>query len=230
MSDEPRLLLLETSGKGGFVAVARGGTLLGTRRLEEARRNGRDLVPMTGELLREQGWQPRDLAGVVVSIGPGSYTGLRVGLMAAKTLSYATNCALLGVETFGVIAEQVPDEVQRVDVLADAQQEKIYIESFRRNGAILETATPLRICSIDDWLANREPLAHVSGPGVEAFQGRLDGLPLIDVGARLPTPEGLLRRGLRRFQAGERDDVWTLEPIYLRPSSAEEQWQRRAKS
>jgi tRNA threonylcarbamoyladenosine biosynthesis protein TsaB len=229
MSEVPRLLLLETSGRGGFVALARGETLLGVRHLEESRRNGRDLTPMTAELLREQGWRPAELAGVIVSIGPGSYTGLRVGLMAAKMLSYATGCALLGVETFTVIAGQVPDAVEQVDVLADAQQEKVYVQSFRRGGAILEPQSSLRIVAVEEWLANRDAVAHVSGPGVEAYRERLAGLPLIEVSLRLPTPEGLLRLGLRRFLAGERDDVWRLEPIYLRPSAAEEQWDRRMK-
>jgi tRNA threonylcarbamoyladenosine biosynthesis protein TsaB len=230
MSDEPRLLLLETSGRGGFVALARGETLLGVRHLEESRRNGRDLTPMTADLLREQGWKPGDLPGLAVSIGPGSYTGLRVGLMAAKTLSYATGCVLLGVQTFAVVAGQVPDKVEQVDVLADAQQEKVYVQSFRRGGAGLQALSPLRICSIEEWLASRDAQAQVSGPGVEVYRERLAALPLVEPALRVPTPEGLLRLGMRRFLAGERDDVWTLEPIYLRPSAAEEQWNRRMKS
>ncbi len=227
MSDEPRFLLLETSGPGGFIAVARGETLCGVRPLEESRRHVRDLVPMTGDLLREQGWKPDDLAGVLVSVGPGSYTGLRVGLMAAKTLSYVTGCVLLGIETFAAVAEQVPDAVQQVDVLADAQQEKVYVQSFRRNGGGMKAVAPLRICPVAEWLASRDGLAHVSGPGVEAHRERLAGLSLIESALSTPQPEGLLRLGLRRFRAGERDDLWTLEPIYLRPSAAEEQWSKR---
>src|SRR5438093_6094540 len=99
----PRLLILDTSGKGGLVAVARGETVLGELRLEETRRHARDVAPFTSRLLREQGWQPRNLDGVLVSSGPGSYTGLRVGVMAAKTLAYATGCALIGVETCSAI-------------------------------------------------------------------------------------------------------------------------------
>jgi tRNA threonylcarbamoyladenosine biosynthesis protein TsaB len=104
MNEDPRLLLIETSGRGGFVGLARGESLCGLSRLEESRRHGRDLAPLTAKLLKEQGWKPRQLDAVIVSLGPGSYTGLRVGLMAAKTLSYATGCALIGVETFAVIA------------------------------------------------------------------------------------------------------------------------------
>jgi tRNA threonylcarbamoyladenosine biosynthesis protein TsaB len=220
---QPRLLLLETSGRGGFVALAEGGSLLGERSLLEARCHARSLVPLTAELLRSQGWKPRDIGGVAVSIGPGSYTGLRVGLMAAKTLCYATGCVLLGVETFAVIAGQAPAEAVLVDVLADAQQEKVYVQSFR--GGPL---TPLQVVPLADWLAKRDPAAQVSGPGVAVYAERLAGLPLIAESQRIPAAEGLLRIAQRRFLAGERDDLWTLEPIYLRPSAAEEQWSRKS--
>ena len=65
------------------------------RRLDEARRNARDLAPAAAELLQKQGWKPIGLDAVLVSCGPGSYTGLRVGIMSAKTLAYATRCALI---------------------------------------------------------------------------------------------------------------------------------------
>src|SRR5262249_4701410 len=144
----PRLLILETSGKGGLVAVARGTNGLGELRLEETRRHARDVAPFTSRLLGEQGWRPRDLDAVLVSVGPGSYTGLRVGLMAAKSLAYATGCALIGVETFTAIAQQVPAEVALVDILADAQQERVYVQSFRRGAAGMEAKDTLRICEM----------------------------------------------------------------------------------
>src|SRR5215471_12911522 len=105
---DARLLLLETSGRVGQVALAEGGRLRGVRRLEETRRHARDLAPAVRELLAAQGWRVRDLHGVIVSRGPGSYTGLRVGIMSAKALAYATGCTLLAIDTFAVIAGQAP--------------------------------------------------------------------------------------------------------------------------
>src|SRR5207253_4227955 len=92
---QPRVLILETSVRTGQVALAHGEELLGVLRLDEARRHARDLAPALAELLAQQGWKARELDAVFVSRGPGSYTGLRVGIMSAKTLSYATGCALL---------------------------------------------------------------------------------------------------------------------------------------
>src|SRR5258708_1938136 len=125
---EPRLLILETSQHVGQVALASGETIVGERVLDESRRHARDLVPAIQALLQAQGWRARDLDGVIVSRGPGSYTGLRVGIMSAKTLAYATGCALLAIDTFEAIRLQAPPECQNVDVIADAHQGNIYVQ------------------------------------------------------------------------------------------------------
>src|ERR1041385_8383863 len=121
---EPHLLVIETSGRAGTVGVAVGHDLRRVRRLDEARRHARDLAPAVAELLKAEGWKARDLQAVTVSRGPGSYTGLRVGIMSAKTLAYATGCVLLAVDTFAAIAHQAPAEALCLDVIADAQQDR----------------------------------------------------------------------------------------------------------
>jgi tRNA threonylcarbamoyladenosine biosynthesis protein TsaB len=224
---EPRLLILETSGRIGQVALAQGATLAAIRRLDEARRHARDLAPAVAELLAAQGWQPRDLHAVIVSRGPGSYTGLRVGIMSAKTLAYTTGCTLLAVETFAAIALQAPEQVLRLDVLADAQQEKVYVQRFTRSSpaAAFVPLAPLSIQPLAEWLDRLESDIWVSGPALHGYESRLSGRArLVDPARWDPRPDSLLRLGLARYQRGEQDDVWTLEPLYLRPSAAEEKW------
>jgi len=224
-----RLLLLETSGKVGQVALAQGEALCGCRTLDESRRHARDLAPAVRDLLAAQGWQPRDLQAVVVSRGPGSYTGLRVGLISAQTLAYATGCAVLALDTFALIARQAPAAAAAVIVLADAQQERVYAQRFTRAGTAWAASAALSIepmaavltrCAATDWL---------TGPGVTPHLGKLPaGTNVVAAAAREPQLESLLALGLARFRQGDRDDLWTLEPLYARPSSAEEQWQRRS--
>jgi tRNA threonylcarbamoyladenosine biosynthesis protein TsaB len=226
----PRLLILETSGRSGQVALAEGESLCAVCHLDEARRQARDLAPAVAELLAGQGWRPRDLHGVVVSRGPGSYTGLRVGIMSAKTLAYATGCALLAVDTFFALALQAPAAALRLAVLADAQQDQVYVQQFARPqpAAVWEPVTPLRIQKVADWLAGLECDVWVTGPGLRGTQDRLpEGTPTVEPAQWDPQAESLLRLGLERYRAGLRDDVWALEPLYLRPSSAEEKWQQR---
>lgn len=225
----PRVLILETSSRTGQVALALGDELRGVRQLDEARRNARDLAPATTALLAEQGWRPRDIRAVIVSRGPGSYTGLRVGIMSAKTFAYATRCALIAVDTFAAIALQAPPSVPRVDVLADAQQDKVYVQSFVRSAEGWQPSTELAIRRFADWLAAREPSVWVTGPGLLKWASHLPSdVPKVDANLWEPKPASLLRTGLARYLAGERDDPWTLEPLYLRPSSAEEQWRARS--
>jgi tRNA threonylcarbamoyladenosine biosynthesis protein TsaB len=232
-AEEPVLLILETSGRVGQVALARGSRLCGVRRLDEARRHARDLAPAVANLLDEQGFSPRDVQAVIVSRGPGSYTGLRVGIMSAKTFAYATGCVLLAVDTFAALALQAPPEANRLDVLADAQQDKIYVQRYVRTGTEEDwrPEVPLHIQKFADWTAQREEDVWVTGPGLAAYGSRLsDGALLVSSDRWDPQPESLLRIGLRRFRAGERDDFWSVEPLYLRPSAAEEKWQTRQTS
>jgi tRNA threonylcarbamoyladenosine biosynthesis protein TsaB len=223
------LLILETSGRIGSVAVAHGPSLGPIRRLDEARRHARDLAPAVAELLRGEGWQPRDLDAVIVSRGPGSYTGLRVGIMSAKTLAYATGCRLIAVETFAAIARQAPADVQRLDVLADAQQQKVYFQPFQRPSPseALFGVAPLRVLPLAEWLVTRDPNAWVTGPALRVHGPRLPGeVNQVATDAWDPRAASLLEIGLERLARDEADDVYALEPLYLRPSSAEEKWHK----
>ncbi|MCC6418385.1 MAG: tRNA (adenosine(37)-N6)-threonylcarbamoyltransferase complex dimerization subunit type 1 TsaB [Gemmataceae bacterium] len=226
---EPRLLILETSVAAAVVALAEGPRVLGTRHLDEARRHARDLAPAVRDLLAAQGWRPRDLHAVLVSRGPGSYTGLRVGIMSAKALAYATGCALLALDTFAAIALQAPAAALALFVLADAQQDKVYLQRFRRDapGAELTPVAPVGIESVGAWLPTLPEGVWVTGPGLRKHAGRLPPTAhAVLQEDRTPRVASLLRLGLARVQRGERDDVWAVEPLYLRPSSAEEQWEK----
>src|SRR6516165_8829946 len=161
----PRVLVIDTSHRLGLVALALGEQLLAERRLDEARRHARDLAPAIQQLLGEQGWKARELRAVFVSRGPGSYTGLRVGIMSAKTLAYASGCTLLGLETFAAIARQAPENALSIDVIADAQQDRVYIQRFSRS-ATGETPSAVTTLAIRP-LAALTDTSLVIGPGLE---------------------------------------------------------------
>lgn len=219
-----RVLLIETSARSALAAVAERARVVGERRLDDSRRNARDLAPAIQELLRERGWRPGDLSAIAVGLGPGSYTGLRVGLMTAKALAYATGCALVGVETFAILARQVPQECGRVDVVADAQKDSVYLQSFARDGGGFVAASPLVVRPVEDWLAGRQAEAWATGPGLGKYGARLAGVPTAPPDRWLVGAEAMLALALGRLEAGEKDDVMGLGPIYARPSSAEQQW------
>jgi tRNA threonylcarbamoyladenosine biosynthesis protein TsaB len=223
-----RVLLLETSHQPGLVGLSLGDRLVARRQLESGRHNARDLAPAIAALLGEQGWAARDLDGVAVGRGPGSYTGLRVGIMSAKTLAYVTGCPLVAIDTFAVIAAQSPPESHRIDIIADAQKEAVYAQSFARAGERWQAANELRIVEFAAWLAIRDRTAWVSGPGLARYRERLPvDASFAPADRWSPGLDSLLLLASRRLDAGERDDVCTLEPLYLRASSAELQWRDR---
>ncbi len=101
-----RILALETSGKSGAVAAADGEKLLLTLELAATHQSARSLAPAIQRLLGAVRWQAADIELIALTLGPGSFTGLRVGVATAKVLAYATGAAVIGVNALEVIAAQ----------------------------------------------------------------------------------------------------------------------------
>ena len=98
--------------------------------LDGSRRRGRDLVPGLRDLLAEAQARAIDLGLIAVGLGPGSYTGLRIGLTAARTLAYAADADLIGFDSLEGWARTASPESVRVYVVADAQRGDVYSADF----------------------------------------------------------------------------------------------------
>lgn len=225
-----RILILETSGRTGQVALARGPTIIRQHLLDETRRHARDLAPAVAAMLKEEGWKPTEIQALIVNRGPGSYTGLRVGIVSAKAFAYATGCTLIAVDGFRAIAKQSTLEATELDVIADAQQGRVYHQHFSRNREKDEMtpASSLRIVDFSTWVQSIPAGGWVTGPGLRKLASLLP--PQLKSPSEQswdPHPQSILEIGMNRYWAGERDDHWKLEPLYLRPSSAEEKWAAR---
>lgn len=213
-------LILETSGPVGQVGLARGGAVIRVTQLDPARRHARDLAPTVAAVLTAEGLRPTDLEGVMVGRGPGSYTGLRVGLISAKTLAYATGCALIPVDTFAAVAAQAPAAADTLWVIADALRDQVYRQRFVRRQGRLVADDELRIEPFTAWAAGAE--GWVSGPGLAIYGHRLPPrCRPVPPQEREPRAEGVFAAG-RYLSPVSREELFALEPLYLRASSAEE--------
>jgi tRNA threonylcarbamoyladenosine biosynthesis protein TsaB len=223
-----RVLVIETSGATGLVAVGSGAQILGRRLLAEARRHTRDLTIHVRDLLAQPNWQTRDLTAIVVGTGPGSYTGLRVGIASAKALAFATGCALFGVPAFDAIAGGFDEPGETLEIIADALQGNIYSQRFRRaeGGEWWRAMAPLSIRQFEVWAAQLTVESWVAGPGLELYRSQLPPQARVPGDAhRAPTPEAMI--GLVASRPEQyRIDCRQIEPIYLRGSSAEENAKR----
>ena len=215
-------VVLETSGRGGRVGLAVGGKIVRSADLDATRRHNRDLIPTLSGMLEAEGIPARDLHGVMVSLGPGSFTGLRVGLMSAKALAFSTGCRLVAVPTFAAIVEQVPADVAEVEVIADALQGMVFSQGFRRGNAGWESIGELRIERGKDWADRLGVGTWVTGPGVEVHDAVIPaGVHRVPLADRVPRVEAVFSVG-SRLAPVPHDEMLRLEPLYLRPSSAEE--------
>jgi tRNA threonylcarbamoyladenosine biosynthesis protein TsaB len=224
------VLVLDTSTERAAVGLATASGLHYMARIDAARRHGRDLIPRLGALLAEAGLTARDLNLVAVGLGPGSYTGLRVGVTAAKTFAYATGAPLVGLDSMAAVARNAPAAALRISVIADAQRHDVYVAEFARAAPgepPVETLTS-RIEPFSRWLARLEPGTLVMGPGVDSPQIRA-AVPEEHVTAdpALNYPDGGILIELARdaWTSGRRESPWLLEPRYLRKSAAEERWE-----
>lgn len=223
-----RILALETSGATGGVAALDSRQLLLELPLNPAQRGAQSLAPAVAELLRQVGWQPKDVELVGVAVGPGSFTSLRVGVTTAKTFAYAVSAQIQAIGTLEIIAAQADAPPGGLVAAAvDAQRGDVYCGLFRRRGPFkYEPVQPPMIVAATEWLAGltRETLA--TGPALDKLPA---GLPAEQqIAPRetwYPAARTLGHLAAAKHAAGERSDVWSIVPLYLRKSAAEERAQ-----
>ncbi len=224
-------LALETSSLAGSVALLAADNLLSQHSLT-AGRSAQTLAPAIDRVLKDAGVRPAELKLVAVTVGPGSFTGLRIGVTTAKTLAYAVGAQVLGVDTLEVIAEQTkprpvagvpPEPNGELHAVLDAQRKELFLARFCWQAGELVRLDENRIVAGEEWLAGLQPGWIVTGPGLARLE---DCLPASVEAAppalRQPMAETVGRVALAHYRGGRRDDLWKLAPKYLRASAAEE--------
>jgi tRNA threonylcarbamoyladenosine biosynthesis protein TsaB len=224
------LLALETSTRRPSVALALDGGVVAERALERERAHAGDLLPEAQALLEEHGLEPGDLASIAVGVGPGSFTGLRVGVATALGVERATGCAIVAVPSpaAAVLDRLEPD--QRALVLGDARAGRVYMTSWVRGTDDERGLAPvleLRPPAAPRWEELLERIAAL--PGVdrifvdEAFLARAAKHEAVrDWVARAqheaapdPSAAAVARLGLLAIEAGTTVEPAKLRPLYL---------------
>ena len=227
-----RVLALETSLSDGSIAALDGLNLLAELKLPSHQRSAQSLAPAMKSLLDQVGWRPGEVELVAVTTGPGSFTGLRVGITAAKTFAYTTKAEILGVDTLEAICEGCPAEISTLATAVDAQRGQVVAVTFQRSdGGWRFVAGPPRLMDLDAWLASIPAGAHAAGPLLgKIAPERLCGVLVVDSRYWLPSAAAVGRLAARHHAGGRRDDLWTLAPRYYRPSAAEEKLDEKERS
>ena len=189
------------------------------------------LAPVIESRLGHVGWQPLQIELIAVTVGPGSFTGLRVGVTTTKTLAYAAGAEVIGVNTLEVIAAQAPAEAKQICAVYRRPAATTLSASFRRDsegGCTEDSATT--IIDNERWLSDLDPAEMVTGSALRRLLDRLpESQSIAPQDSWTPRAETVARLALRDLSRRRRDDFWKLVPRYYRQSAAEEKLAAREK-
>ena len=227
-------MAIETATPVSGVALIKSGRLLAEINVQTGNTHSERLMPQIEKLFALGGVAPTELAAVAVSIGPGSFTGLRIGLTTAKTLAYAWKKPLVGIPTLEALAFGCPASSGWVSALLDAQKGRVYQALYQWHEGRLTEVWAVRIVAIEQAF---EELAALSGPVMVSGEAareyaRLkettgDRVVLAPEHAIMPRAACVGFLGLMKWQAGLAADPAGLNPLYVRRPEAEELWEKR---
>jgi tRNA threonylcarbamoyladenosine biosynthesis protein TsaB len=207
-----KILAIDTSTLTAGVAAWEGRVL--AERRSRVTTHSDALLTMVDEVLREAGWTPARLDAVACTAGPGSFTGLRIGLATAKGLCFAAGKPLSAIPSLEALAARAPDG--RVAAVMDAHKQEVYAAVYQVTGGFPQLLD-------GEWvLPPRELLPRIAGipvVGDGALRYPELGQPLDGDGA--PRPADVARLAAARLEKGEADDLSSSGPRYVRASEAE---------
>ena len=229
-----RAIAIETSSRAGSIAAVLDGTVVAEAQFEPGLQHAAMIVPIIDGLCRAQGWSPDRIEELYVSAGPGSFTGLRIGVTLAKTLALTTGVKLVAVPTVRVLVENAPADARHVIIVLDAKREQIFTARFERDHAAWVQREPAHLGSLGEMLARAPRPVYLLGEGIP-YHGNY--IPKGDAAVIVTAPETWRPRapivaqlGAAMAQVGAFTDPDRFTPIYIRRPEAEEKHEARAKA
>ncbi len=230
MNAPPKILTIDTSHGRGTVAAIEGDRIA-ARELPVAGAHARTLAALVADAAAALGWPPAAADIVAVVRGPGSFTGLRVGVTSAKALAWASGARLVGISAIAALAEAAARVLGRRDrpvmVAFDAGRRELFVARAvpAPRAADGWEWEPGQLVAADTWLATMPAGTLMTGPGLRLLPHGADLAPAIACAppeAWDVSPADIATLATRRLAAGLTDDPATLVPDYMRPSYAEE--------
>ncbi|MFA6076430.1 MAG: tRNA (adenosine(37)-N6)-threonylcarbamoyltransferase complex dimerization subunit type 1 TsaB [Negativicutes bacterium] len=221
------ILAIETSTISCSVALLKDGKLLAEHTTQNLRNHSVALLPNIVQLFVETGVEKAAVNAVAVGIGPGSFTGLRIGLATAKALAYALKIPLIGVPTMRTLFLQAKDCAEYAIPVIDAQQGNVYVAVYGVDGecseiaVVAKTKLPELVKTADSYCFCGEITAEIR----EIMAGTAN---VSFVAEKMTLPRAGFTGIAAQYMYGRKmfSDINTLEPIYIRKSAAEELFER----
>ncbi len=214
------IVAIETACPPGSVAVHHNGTVR-FRNISSTRRTTETFATELRSLLQEADISPVDVTLVATTTGPGSFTGLRIGVTAAKVFAHAVGAKVLAVNTLELIAAQVAGDTD-VEVVLNAQRGELFACRYKKCGSKLETIRPTSIIPATEWIDAHIENAVLTGEGLKRIVSDLpESARVAPSESWTPSAAKLAELAASR-EIGQIVDTIQLAPTYYRRSAAEE--------
>ncbi len=216
------ILALDTSGSNCGVALW-GGKSLQYREIRDHLRHNEVLLTLIEEIFLETDRTSEALTGIAVSSGPGSFTGLRVGISTAKAMCWCWGKPLFMIPTLLGLAAATPEGISRVLALMPARAREVYTGIFHKQGGEWIQIGETQVCRLDVLPNLITGDVHLCGEGYIRHQQELDAMfqhriiPLPEDAERLPLAVITARLAAERLRSGHSDDLYSSEPEYCYP-------------
>lgn len=226
------ILGIETSTMTGSVAILKEDRVLAEYTLHTPQTHTERLLHTIHQTLQAVSLSVRDLDGIAVSAGPGSFTGLRIGVTTAKSIAYSIRKPVAAIPSLDALASQYLFCNTLICPMIDARKKEVYAAFYRNSGAQVQRLSEYAVVQPEDFVREITEPALFLGDGVFPYRPvieRLLGEQAIfaDPVHLLPRGSCIAKLGYDRFKRGEQDDCFALTPVYLRKSEAEIHWEQR---
>jgi tRNA threonylcarbamoyladenosine biosynthesis protein TsaB len=214
-----RVLAVETSTLAGGVALVDGERLVAEYVLDVSITHSERLLAALDHVLADARWAPRDLEGLAVSIGPGSFTGLRIGVSTVKGLALGLDLPIAAVPTLDAMAATVPWAALPVCPVLEARRGEVYTSLYRHDGDGLRREWDYVALPPEELAARLlEPTLLIGDGAAAVASPHARRMP---APRRVPSPACVAVLGRERLRLGDTVGAAELAPLYLRPSQAE---------
>jgi tRNA threonylcarbamoyladenosine biosynthesis protein TsaB len=220
------LLAVNTAAQSCGVAIMVDGRVRAAIRLNHGQTHSRFLMQAVDSALMLSGIVLSDIDVFAVTQGPGSFTGLRIGISTVKGLAFGTDKPIVGVSSLEALAWQAPGSASRVCVMLDARRREIYWCLYAHRHDLLSPITSERVGSVEDLLEQIEGPCVAIGNAALLYADQLeektgDTIQLAPAVCHEIQPDTLAQLAWQRFQQGKAEDPDSFVPVYLRKSDAQ---------
>jgi tRNA threonylcarbamoyladenosine biosynthesis protein TsaB len=229
------ILGIETSTKTGSVAIASEDGVIAQYSLNIEVTHSERLMSTVDRVLTDTGFTTADMDGYAVAIGPGSFTGLRIGLAAVKGLALVTGKPVAAVPTLKALAWNLPYAAYPVCPMLDARKNEVYAATYRFEGSALFYVMAEAVISLSRLSGRISEKTLFTGEASRLFRKDIielfgDRALFAPISAILPSAAAVAEIGLDMIKSGKLADPDSLTPMYIRRPEAEVAWEKRAQS